>query len=174
MAVWFISDLHFGHERLCKGLRKMKAEESAEHIISNWNKVVHKKDIVYVLGDIVMEEPKLVEQYVKRLKGQLYVIGGNHDTRQVCNKLNELNIPVMGCVNYKGYICTHIPIQENEVKFFKGNIHGHIHLKGKIDDMEYNPIDPKGNYYNVNCEFHNYTPIPFEEIDNYFKNLNEE
>ena len=40
--------------------------------------------------------------------------------------------------------------------------------------MEYNPIDPKGNYYNVNCEFHNYTPIPFEEIDNYFKNLNEE
>jgi calcineurin-like phosphoesterase family protein len=151
----------------------MSAEESAQIIIDNWNRVVHKKDVVYVLGDIVMEEPKLVEQYIKQLKGQIYVVGGNHDTRQVCNKLTELNIPVMGCVQYKGYICTHIPIQEHETHFFKGNIHGHIHLKGKIDNMEYNPTIPQGRYFNVNCEFHDYTPVPFEKIEKYFQSLGE-
>ena len=59
-----------------------------------------------------------------------------------------------------------------QIHFFKGNIHGHIHLKGKIDDFVYEPTDPIGRYYNVNCEFHNYTPIPFEEIEEFFNNIN--
>jgi calcineurin-like phosphoesterase family protein len=173
MAVYFISDLHLGHERLCKGLRQMSAEESDELIINNWNKIVKKKDVVYILGDIVMEDPKKVEGYLNRLHGIKYIIGGNHDTRKVCQKYQELNIPVMGCVEYKGFICTHIPIHPNEVKFFKGNIHGHIHLKGKLDESVYNPTDPIGRYYNVNCEFHNYTPIPFEKIEAWFNSIDE-
>ncbi len=169
MAVWFTSDLHFGHKNLIEGLRKQTVEDNAELIISNWNKVVHKKDTVYILGDFVMEDPKLVEHYLKRLKGQIYYVGGNHDTRQVCQQLSALNVPIMGCVNYKGYICTHIPIIESEVNFFKGNIHGHIHLSGKIDGWDYKPTSPNGLYYNVNTEFHNYTPVPFEVIDKYFE-----
>lgn len=171
MAVFFISDLHFGYKNLCEGLRGMSAEESDELIIKNWNNKVKKKDVVYILGDIVMEDHKIVEQYMSRLNGIKYVVGGNHDTRKVCGRLSAIGIPVMGCVNYKGFICTHVPIASSEVKLFRGNIHGHIHLNGKIDDFMYEPTDPIGRYYNVNCEFHNYTPVPFEEIEEYFKNL---
>ena len=172
MAVFFISDLHFGHKNFCKGLRGMTSEESDELIINNWNKTVSKRDVVYILGDIVMEDPRKVKEYMQRLNGIKYVVGGNHDTRQVCKALSEIGIPVMGCVEYKGYICTHIPIMASETHFFKGNIHGHIHLKGKTDDFVYEPTEPTGRYYNVNCEFHNYTPIPFEEIEEFFNNIN--
>ena len=170
MAVWFTSDLHFGHERLINGLRKQTVEENAQLIIKNWNDVVHKKDIVYLLGDVVMEEPKLVYPYLKQLKGQIYYIGGNHDDRKVCETIAAMGIPIMGCVEYKGYICTHIPIIQSEVKFFKGNIHGHIHLATTQNpDIINNPFDPINKYYNVNTEFHNYTPVSFEQINKFFE-----
>lgn len=58
--VFFTSDLHFGHENLYQGLRGMTAQESYDLIKRNWNKVVTKRDIVYVLGDITMEKPMRV------------------------------------------------------------------------------------------------------------------
>lgn len=166
MAVYFISDLHFGHKNLCEELRGMSAEESDELIIKNWNNKVKKKDVVYILGDVVMEKHNKVEEYMKQLHGIKYVIGGNHDTRKVCEKLAAMGIPVMGCVNYKGFLCTHVPIEKSQVNLFRGNIHGHIHINEKYNT-------PIGKYYNVNCEFHNYTPIAFEEIETYFNNLND-
>ena len=62
MSVFFTSDLHFGHKNLIEGLRKMSVEESDNLIISNWNKIVRKKDVVYILGDITMEKPQLIDQ----------------------------------------------------------------------------------------------------------------
>ena len=81
----------------------MTVEESDALIISNWNKIVHKKDIVYVLGDITMEKPKLIEQYLKQLNGIIRIVGGNHDTIKCCKVFQDLQIPVMGVLNYKGF-----------------------------------------------------------------------
>ena len=54
--VFFTSDLHFGHENLCRVIRGMSAKESEELIIENWNKVVTKRDLVYILGDFTFEK----------------------------------------------------------------------------------------------------------------------
>ena len=170
MSVFFTSDLHFGHKNLIEGLRKMSAEESDNLIISNWNKIVHKKDIVYVLGDITMESPKLIEQYLSQLKGTIRIVGGNHDTIKCCKVFQELKIPVMGALKYKGFICTHIPIHPSQMEYTKGNIHGHIHLPGEIEGLgKYNPSKLEGRYYNVNIEFHDYKPVSFETIKQYFE-----
>lgn len=167
--VFLTSDLHFGHERLCRGLRGISAQESNELIIENWNKVVTKRDIVYILGDITMENPKRISSYMKRLKGTKIVIGGNHDDRRCCFELAKMGIVVMGACRYKGFILTHIPINNTEMLFFRGNIHGHIHIAGTFKDgVSYNPEIPIGRYYNVNTEFHNYTPILFDEIEQWF------
>lgn len=168
--VYFTSDLHFGHKNLCLGLRQMSIEESDELIINNWNKTITKRDIVYVLGDIVMEKHNLLEHYIKQLNGTIIVIGGNHDTRKCCKELQKLGIIVMGCVEYKGFICSHIPLHPDCVAECRGNIHGHIHLKGNIEGLgSYEPKPIEGRYYNVNCEFHNYTPVPFDKIIKYFE-----
>ena len=171
MSVFFTSDLHFGHRNLIEGLRKMSVEESDNLIISNWNKIVHKKDIVYILGDITMENPKIIKQYLSQLKGEIRIVGGNHDTIKCCKVFQELNIPVMGVLDYKGFICTHIPIHPSQLERARGNIHGHIHLSGDIEGLgRYSPEKLEGKYYNVNIEFHDYKPVLLENIKQYFEN----
>lgn len=167
--VFFISDLHFGHKNLIKNLRNMSVEESDKLIINNWNKTVTKKDIVYVLGDITMEDPSRIEHYLSQLKGVIRIIGGNHDVRHSCKKIVNLGIDMMGCMEYKGFICTHIPVHPRELQFFKGNIHGHVHKNGRHEDEEAYNI--KNKYFNVCCEFINYTPILFDDIVKQFQNI---
>ena len=168
--VFFTSDLHFGHKNLCQGLRGMTAEESDQLIIDNWNKVVTKRDLVYVLGDITMENQNDIPKYISQLNGRIVLIGGNHDTKQCCDVYRKLGITVMGCLEYKGFICTHIPIHPYELQqegrqIARGNIHGHVHKAGIIEGEEYTPKTDYGPlYYNVNIELHNYTPIAFDDL----------
>lgn len=168
--VFFTSDLHFGHKNLCLGLRGMTAEESDKLIIDNWNKVVTKRDLVYVLGDITMENQKDIPKYISQLNGRIVIVGGNHDTKQCCDVYRKLGITVMGCLKYKGFICTHIPVHPYELEqedrqLLRGNIHGHVHRSGEIDGILYSPKTDYGPlYYNVNTELHNYTPIAFDDI----------
>lgn len=157
--VFFTSDLHFGHKNLVESLRGMSVEESDTLIIKNWNKVVNKKDTVYILGDIVMEKPNKALEYLPLLNGSIRIVGGNHDTRKCCEAYIEMNIPVMGVLEYKGFLCTHIPVHPTQIENSRGNIHGHLHLSSE---------SIKGRYYNVNTEFHNYTPVLFDEIVSYF------
>lgn len=178
--VFFTSDLHFGHKNLCQGLRGMTAEESDKLIIDNWNKVVTKRDLVYVLGDITMENQNDIPKYISQLNGRIVLIGGNHDTKQCCDVYRKLGITVMGCLKYKGFICTHIPVHPYEleqegIQLLRGNIHGHVHRSGIIDGEEYTPKTDYGPlYYNVNTELHNYTPIAFDDLVLDFQKRKEE
>lgn len=162
--VYFTSDLHFGHKSLCEGLRKMSAEESDNIIITNWNKLITNRDKVYILGDISMEDTEHLDK-ILLLKGNKVVVAGNHDTEKCCRYLSSIGIEVMGCLHYKGFICTHVPIHPLELAWFRGNIHGHLHKAGDIEGLgHYESIVTGEGYYNVNTEFHNYTPVPFEKI----------
>ena len=167
--VFFISDLHFGHNNLVKKLRNMSTYESDKLIIDNWNKTVNKKDIVYVLGDITMENHTTINEYLNCLSGNIRVIGGNHDTIKCCKQISDSKIALMGCMEYKGFICTHIPIHPRELRFYRGNIHGHVHKNGRHEDEEAYNI--KNGYFNVCCEFINYTPILFDDIVKQFQNI---
>ena len=163
--VFFTSDLHFGHTNLCRHIRNMSAEESDELIIRNWNKKVTKRDIVYMNGDFTMEKPAIISKYVKQLHGEIRIIGGNHDTVPCCKEFLRLGIQVVGNIEYKGFLLSHVPLHPREVDFFLGNIHGHIH--DKTVDLGY-------KYINVNTEFHNYTPVLFDDLFGAYleKNIN--
>ena len=166
--VYFTSDLHFNHKNLCNGLRHMSPEESNNLIISNWNKLITKKDTVYILGDVTMEDHNSIDLLLQ-LKGQKVIVGGNHDVKKCCIEYPKFGIPVIGALQYKGFLCTHIPIHSTQLTGFIGNIHGHIHLSGIINGIgEYMPPKLEGPYYNVNTEFHNYTPVLFDDIKQYF------
>ena len=153
--VFFISDLHFGHESMAVKRGFKDAQEHDKYIIEKWNEVVSKRDVVYILGDITMEKKR---DYYKldMLNGIKHVVLGNHDRRQDVPELLKYVQSVAGTIKYKGYILTHIPIHESEIDRFRSNVHGHIH------ENEIN--HPK--YINVSCEAADYTPRTLEELRN--------
>ena len=153
LEIFTISDLHFSHRNMAI---KRGFQDEIEHdnfIIKQWNRVVSKKDTVWILGDITMEKatPYIL---LNELNGYKKVVLGNHDKPQHVPELLKYVNSVCGIVQYKGFIFTHCPIHESEIHRFSKNIHGHIHENSLSDNR----------YINVSCEVVNYTPILINEI----------
>lgn len=156
--VRFIGDLHFGHKNMAikRGFKDVYAHD--EFIIDKWNKVVNKKDVTYIMGDVTME--KNSEYYrLDSLIGRKYVVLGNHDRRQDVAELLKYVDGVLGMLNYKGnIILTHCPVHPCELEYrYTYNIHGHVH-ENTLDDQR---------YINVSAEVIDYTPKTLEELIKY-------
>lgn len=125
-TVRLIGCLHLQHEGIAKhrGFETSKAHD--EYLIKQWNSVVGKKDLTYILGDITMETSKHYH-LLNELKGRKKVVLGNHDLIKDVPALLQYVEGVAGAIKYKGYMLTHIPIHPNEVLSYRGNIHAHIH-----------------------------------------------
>ena len=79
----YISDLHFFHKNLLKGLDMRPfatVEDMNEHIISQWNSKVQGGDLVIILGDLFWtNDVDAINKILNRLKGQIALVTGNHD-----------------------------------------------------------------------------------------------
>ena len=156
--LYLISDLHLGHENIAKKRGFNSSDEHDEYIITQWNKIVKKRDIVCIPGDITMEKS---EHYHKldRLNGLKKVILGNHDKpSHVLALLKHVN-SVCGILKYKGFWISHAPIHPTELRGLK-NIHGHVH------DGSSRKLKRDKRYINVCAEVLNYKPILFDDIKN--------
>lgn len=61
----------------CRGFASV--EEMNEYMISKWNKKVRPNDEVVILGDLSWGNAEETNALLKRLRGKLYLIRGNHD-----------------------------------------------------------------------------------------------
>lgn len=81
MQTFFTSDLHLGHKNviaLCE--RPFHSLEDMHSIlIANWNRVVKKDDLVWVLGDFSFSSSTVTKQYLSELQGRKILVQGNHD-----------------------------------------------------------------------------------------------
>lgn len=155
--IFVISDLHFGHRNMAIRRGFSSAEEHDQHIITQWNKTVTKRDTIWILGDISMERSTEYHK-LSLLKGIKKIVLGNHDMCKPSHNVELLKHvnSVCGAVTdtKKGYIFTHIPIHPNEFYRFKVNIHGHVH-ENTLED---------NRYINVCCEVIDYTPQLLNDI----------
>lgn len=153
--VRFIADLHLGHANMAKRRGFSSVEDHDAHIIRTWNRIVDKRDVTYILGDITMEK-KAPYHLLDQLAGYKHVVLGNHDRKQDVAELLKHVDSVAGMVDYKGFFLTHCPVHPTELSYrgVRGNIHGHVHE---------NIIDEPG-YYCVSCEVVNYQPSTLREI----------
>ena len=124
------------------------------YIVSQWNKVVCKKDVTWILGDITMEKANY--EILNRLNGIKHVVLGNHDEGQHTKHMQNYVNKIAGMINYKKeFILTHCPIHPCELEYrFKYNIHGHVHE---------NTL-PDKRYVNVSAEVINYKPKLLSEL----------
>ncbi len=133
--VRFIGCFHLGHEWMARHRGFQDSLHHDEYLINQWNKIVNKKDITYILGDITMEKN---EHYylLDQLNGRKIVILGNHDLPKHSKELLNYVESVAGMIDYKGCALTHCPIHPAEISFYRLNIHAHIH-ENKLDEIEY-------------------------------------
>ena len=171
-VVRFIGCLHLGHTNIAKHRGWDNAEEQDEFLIQEWNQVVSKRDLTYIIGDITME--KALDYYkLDQLNGRKVVVLGNHDRHQDVKKLLDYVDGVAGAIDYKGFILTHVPIHPNEVQFYRGNIHAHIHHENKLEevivsdkylDEGHKPAATLFRYFNVDAHLVGYRPQSIEDL----------
>lgn len=149
MAQYITSDWHFGHNNICgkdsfvsTRTHFKNTEEMNEYLIETINSVVTNGDTLYHLGDFAMNlNPTQAFDIVKRLKGQLVLIKGNHDTTSTLKYFEENNykLPdgrdkvIIHEVGYtfkqdkKRYYMTHYPLllgsRRRKMRSFCGHIH---------------------------------------------------
>lgn len=78
-AVWYTSDLHFGHRRVSdiRGFGSTLDHDAA--ICGAWINQVGPDDTVYVLGDIAVSGFTRALDLIDGLPGRKHLIAGNHD-----------------------------------------------------------------------------------------------
>jgi calcineurin-like phosphoesterase family protein len=155
---WVISDTHFFHERIQGYCNRPNGWQDL--IIKNWNKAINHRDYVLHLGDLAMGHTSKCLELRKYLKGEVFIIKGNHD--RLSSLENSGFYPINSFV-WNEVLFSHQPKYVNvpfpeEIKF---NIHGHIHEKENVSSR----------HYNVSIERMNYQPIRLidllDKINNY-------
>lgn len=174
MSTFFIADLHLGHKSMAIKRGFSSTFEHDEHLIKQWNKVVSKKDKVFILGDVSMESHNWYF-YLDQMNGFKSVVLGNHDLPQHIPELLKYVEHISGMVkystaNFPKIFLTHCPIHTRELDYrVKYNIHGHIHeynvMRTEIIGKYGHTREVKDDrYINVSCEQIDYTPKKIEQL----------
>lgn len=81
MAVFFTSDLHFGHAKVITFCNRpfSSVQDMEECLVLSWNKAVRENDTVYVLGDVFFSNAVEARRVLGRLNGRKILVRGNHD-----------------------------------------------------------------------------------------------
>lgn len=192
---YYIADTHFFHANMNdrydrRGFTDVEAMN--RHMIDQWNGRVRKNDEVVVLGDFSYGDAAQTNELLRKLKGRIYMIEGNHDyvlhnkdfdlTRFVwVKKYAEIHD------NGRRVVLCHYPImcyngQYN--KSSKGNyytymLHGHVHatydqklVDGYVRQTRASVYtDKEGNedglrpcnIINCFCMYSDYVPLTLDE-----------
>lgn len=173
ISKFYISDLHIGHKAILTFDNRpfFTLKEMHEALIENWNSVVSKGDLVYVLGDMFWDN-RLIPEIMPRLKGTKFLIKGNHDRISTeHNKYFEW-IKDYDVIKDNGehLVLCHYPIT-HWINADYGYIHlyGHIHAGRDARPFEeYAKLIKSKRFsyecYNVGCMLHNYTPVTLEQL----------
>lgn len=171
--VFVTSDTHFCHEQVSiwKNRGFSSVEEMNEALVKRWNRVVKPNDIVYHLGDVMITDDKKGVEYVKRLRGKIILVVGNHDTEtrikllfsELGNRIEGGELAYRFRYNKTPFYVSHFPtITANfDNKQFSQHIIGlHGHLHGKT-----HWLDPNNPFmYDAGVDSHNFAPVSLDDV----------
>lgn len=179
-AVWFTSDLHFGHKNIIKFCDRPweNPTQMEKGLINNWNETVKSEDIVFVLGDSFWFNDSLhIKKVLSKLKGKnIFLIPGNHDEFEsyyriddpriilcqdvVCVWISEPNMPL------REIWLSHYPMmtwphrERGAYQFF-----GHIHSQpGRTEGVDQD-LPLHWNQLDVGCDFWDYKPVSLTKLE---------
>lgn len=191
MNRYYISDTHFNHSNILLFDNRpfFNVKEMEETIVQNWNKRVKKDDIVYILGDFCWSLEDEWIRILNRLNGRKMLVLGNHDIRNMSNRLKKMFIQVADYKEVKDggrrIILSHYPILFYRSSYNDNvwHFHGHTHNNTKeevnrqtyVKDLIRNrkqDYDNKGHIINVGCmmDYVDYIPRTADDLIDWWTN----
>ena len=150
--IFVTSDTHFGHDREFlfspRGFASIQEHDAA--VIANWNSVVSPDDVVYHLGDVMLNDNERGLECLRQLNGHIKIIPGNHDTDKRIELYKQLEnvevLPMAITLKYKKYnfYLSHHPTLTSNLekapylRMHLINLYGHTHQQAHFfQDMPY-------------------------------------
>ena len=174
--IYFTSDMHLGHENVIKFQNRpfSDVEEMNKLLISNYNSLVQRNDICYILGDIAHHIPvEKTNELISKLNGNKFLIKGNHDKNYDESLFSGIYNLCETSFSYKDFhrffVLMHYPL----LSWHKANagaihLHGHIHSDGSYNKKNYEKHIFR---YDVGVDANNFFPVSIEQIYNFFKDI---
>ena len=168
--IFVTSDTHFGHDReflfAPRGFTSIQEHDAA--VIANWNSVVGPDDVVYHLGDVMLNDNEHGLECLRQLNGNIKIIPGNHDTDKRIELYKQLeNVEVLPMAitlkykNYNFYLSHHPTLTSNlekapYLRMHLINLYGHTHQQAHFfQDMPY--------MFHVGMDSNNCTPVLLDD-----------
>ena len=159
MQRWVISDTHLFHARIIEYCQRpfSTVEEMNQVIMKNWNQVIARDDIVYVLGDFCFGNKEKLKEVVSQLNGRKILILGNHDklTKGAYLEAGFETVSKCPMIVDADFILSHQPIQGDLGKFY--NIHGHRHKLP--NEAQFSP-----RHFDIGVDDHNFFPHNLDTV----------
>ena len=179
-GIFFTSDTHFGHSKIIDYCKRpfSSIEEHDKTLIQNWNNVVGQDDTVFHLGDFAYGNSQFVSNIIKQLNGNIILIKGNHDLRNMnptlYNIFSDAVYQARILIDKQTVYLNHFPFlcfDHGDINLYKDNysiqLFGHVHsgpLTSSEDVNRLNILFP--TQYDVGVDNNNYTPISWTDVKN--------
>ena len=182
-GIFFISDTHFGHSKIIDYCKRpfSSIEEHDKTLIQNWNNTVGQDDTVFHLGDFAYGNSQFISNIIKQLNGNIILIKGNHDLRNMnpalYNIFSDVVYQARILIDKQTVYLNHFPFlcfDHGDINLYKDNysiqLFGHVHsgpLTSSKDVNRLNILFP--TQYDVGVDNNNYTPISWTDVKNKIK-----
>ena len=180
---YFTADLHLFDEDIL-GYRGLSSMDAYHELIRRGLEPLTPDDDLYILGDITMTPDREMDAVIfikNSCKAHIHLIPGNHDNTLTLQYAIQAGWDIQGSmiveIDGKKFICTHYPVHQDELQWFDGNLHGHIHAANppyyepyhwpnacKFDGITRSTAP----YLNVNVEFQCFSPVNENDVKLYF------
>jgi calcineurin-like phosphoesterase family protein len=165
---WFSADWHLHHANVIKydGRPFTSVEQMNEAILSNWEKVVHKGDEFFYLGDFCLGSTHKAEELLYRMSlhgADMFFIRGNHDKKDMVALYKKYGTYLGEQMKVKIYD-QEIVLNHYQMVVWDKSHHGSWHLHGHSHHSL--PIRKEARCIDVgiNGESYDYKPLDFEQI----------
>lgn len=182
-GIFFTSDTHFGHSKIIDYCKRpfSSIEEHDKTLIQNWNNTIGQDDTVFHLGDFAYGNSQFIANIIKQLNGNIILIKGNHDLRNMnptlYNIFSDVVYQARILIDKQTVYLNHFPFlcfDHGDINLYKDNysiqLFGHVHsgpLTSSEDVNRLNVLFP--TQYDVGVDNNNYTPISWADVKNKIK-----